>query len=423
MGTPRKNRVPTDRGLQYGDISHSTRQKMAGHLEEIGNAATNFPTIRGQVEKANPQTEKGKNKKRQTLERLDRVEPYVRDVPMNLDTMTERRVEHFTAGIHQNAADQARGIDTGDPHWYLEHGGDIANIVEQHGRGAFPLETAVNASVVMSQGNEPIHEKQALAHLLTAESSRVLDTGSKAEKVQAEGMAGAASHSGTERNLGHAVGVLRGEHDIDLFTSPKFEGYRSSIQAAASASEPEKEEYRQRVGHVRDVTLGKQIRGQEYLDLTGHKESKEGILNPTANTAEDSWQSAVSMGQDIEGTVPGGKTNVAKAMADTDFILKRGKGDMFPEHQDVSFRTLYHAVNNEATVRAAAEVSNTTGLLNSSGEPMLPSMAMQEGVWIPARRTANKDPQYNAEVRQVESGEKAAAKTQAQTDRRLTGGK
>jgi len=419
-GSP-PNQVPTDRGLQWGDLSEWTAGEVEGKLHEIGQVATNLPGIRAKVVAGNPNTEKGVHKKEQAIARLDRVKPYVQDVDMTLDSMMAGRIKHFMGGVVQNAADKERGIDTGDPHWYLGHGSDIANIVKEHGRGAFPLETAVNASVVMSQGNEPPSEKKALEHLLDSEASRALgDEGPGVALQQSRSRQAAASHSGTERNLNNATGVLRGERGIDLFTSPKFEAYRSGIQDAAAATEGQKGEYRQRVGHVSDVLLGKQIAGQEYLDLTGYKDSKAGILDPHHNTAEDSWMSAISMGQDIEGTV-GGHTNVAKAMADTDNILKQGKGNMFPEHPDVSFRTLYHAANNEATIRASDMIGQATGLVNEAGESMMPSMAVQEGPWMQVRRIGNKDSDYNAEVRRVEGIEKAEASRQTQVDRRLGG--
>jgi hypothetical protein len=117
---------------------------------------------------------------------------------------------------------------------------------------------------------------------------------------------------------------------------------------------------------------------------------------------------SLTFGQDYGTTV--GSTNVGKAAASD----KKLSLDISVKHEGTSAhpagpvdsQALLHSWNNEATVRAARQIGEKTGVEN------FPSVAMQEISWTEARRQAGKDPEYNAVM-----SERAAEQSRQQSER------
>lgn len=374
--------LPTDRALQWGDIDRPGQKSFEADQREAGMMKTNSGAA---LESARKAPDNYQNQKR--VAKLENVGPYLKDRPMTLRGAAARRVSHFTGGMQRSAEE---GTDTGAG-WYFGHHQELA------GRGAahdFDTEASIKAGTVMSPLNSPTNERAALGALAASIKGAPHDPkdlrrgGPNINRERARGMLAGdlefSPHGGTKPE-GHVGG-------------PKIHSYMSATMDAVPDTSHH-DEYMQRASHVREVLTGKQIPGQQYMDVTGEKDSTEGILSPTRNTAEDSWMNAISTGQRMEGTVPGTRANVAKSMADDKSVIQRPKGDAYPGDPRVSRNDLLHAWNNEATVRAAATVGRQTGLVNDQGQSMVPSVLMQEVSWTEARRVANKDPDYTPPAR------------------------
>lgn len=371
--------LPVDRALQWGDIDRTGQKAFENDQREAGMMRSNHE---GVLEKARSAPDNPQSQKR--VARLQNVGPYLKDRPMTLRGASSRRVDHFENGMRRSSEE---GVDSGAG-WYFGHHESLAGSGEEHG---YSGDTAIRAGTIMSPLNSPTNERAALGALA-------------AKSRGAEYSDSDLRRGGTKRNISRAQGMLDeqltfsphgGSKPEGHVGGPKIHSYMSATVDAVPGT-AEHDEYMQRASHVSQVLNGQQISGQQYLDVTGKRDSTEGILSPTRNTAEDSWMNAISTGQRIEGTIPGTKQNVAKAVADDDSVIKRPKGDAYPGEPRVGRMDVLHAWNNEATVRAAATMGRRTGLVNDQGQSMVPSVLMQEVAWTEARRVANKDPEYEA---------------------------
>jgi len=186
---------------------------------------------------------------------------------------------------------------------------------------------------------------------------------------------------------------LRGEtptHEaIDPHTSSKVWSYHEAIKNAKPGTAVH-EEYL-----TRAQTALHEMPGQQTMDLYGIRHSTEGILNPKGHTAEDTWMNAVSSGQQMEGLSAGRHVvSPAKVVGSEKSIVtvpKTGivKGEKVPIHPSphVTGEGIRHAWNNDATIRAAEQLSKATDV-------QVPSVLAQETSWTEARRVAGKDEEY-----------------------------
>lgn len=363
--------LPSDRAVQWSDLDRTSRERLSSAVGDMGNFASRAP---GEIDRLSQSSDKKAGRK---VRNLEAIQPHLTDKPITMRGAAQRRVDLFKGGMQRSAEE---GTDSGAG-WYFEHHRDIAAHAEEHG---FPTDTAITASAAMSPLNSPDNEKAALGALMAQERGKEF----RPEDLR---------RSGPNKNRELARGVLQGGEDPhNPLSRPKVHSYREATLHATPDS-PDQQEYMQRVSHVSEVLNGTQLKGQGYFDLWGKKDSTEGILSPTRNTAEDSWMNSITMGQPLDVTV-NGRTNVGKTIGSEDIGMKfpkgRGAESIHPSGQ-VTPTTLLHAYNNEATIRAARSVGRETGLVNDRGDSMLPSVAMQEVAWTEARRVANKDPEYN----------------------------
>ena len=318
------------------------------------------------------------------------------DRAITLQGATNRRVNYFLQGM-QRAADE--GVDAGD-RWYFSHRQDIHAMASKHGE---PTDVAIAAGALMSPNNSPENEKAALGAVLNKRHGE--------EYSQTDYR---RSGSYTNRNKAEAALEAGDANPMNPAKSPKVHSYMRATQGAT----PEVEyEYTRRLAKVADVMAGKVSVGQGQLDM-GMGSSREGILNPRGNTAEDSWMNTISVGQDVTEYIPtlsgrGGRASMGKAAASDDMAkAKKSNAEGVSVHQNPAYggEAVIHALNNEATIRAASRIGKQFGVVDEHGESLLPAVALQEVAWTEVRREAGKDPEYNARVNQLAKEERAHAR-------------
>lgn len=354
------------------------------------------------------------------------------DADVTLDTAAQRRTDLTRDSARRAIREAPIGLGGGSrlraagAGWYFDHHADLDATAKQHGVDTSRL---ITASAVMSPQNSPDNEKAAASALAELHSTNpVLSFGKKAQKhlglssgsvkysdltSEQAGKLGAVdirediegvgadvldrlAKGGAHNFVATAVDVIRGnihpDEAIDPHSAPKVWSYRDSIAKSVPGT-PEHSEYMSRA----DNALF-QIPGQQRLDLFGLKSSTEGILSPTKTTAEDTWQGAISSGQQlksvpIEGSVhPASPAKVvASDKAFIDQITKtaqiNGKRVSALRDPAIGASALTHAWHNEATVRSAQQLSDDSG-------EIVPSVLPQEAGWTEARRVAGKDPAY-----------------------------
>ena len=208
-----------------------------------------------------------------------------------------------------------------------------------------------------------------------------------------EGQAKGGSHE----QVGTAIDVMRGNihhtDAIDPHSSPKVWSYHHNIKQSVPGTAVH-QEYLTRA----DVALFNPDQGR--LDLWGLKDSTEGPLNPKGHTASDTWEGAISSGQQLESVGKSRtRTSPAKAVAsDAPYTpsSKTGtKGTVGTE--PVKAEMVTHAWHNDANIRAGAKVSARSG-------ETIPATLSQETGWTEARRVAGKDPAYGSRMAHFEAG-------------------
>lgn len=436
-----KQKAPDDRPLQYSDLTTEGQKVINKQMEDTGRAKSNAKEVRAHLEQTHERavakgTESGANtaeKAERSLNALRGIESRLKNGRVTLGAASNRRVQLARAGARRAEREAPEGLGGGSrlraagAGWYYDHRGDLNKIASEHG---IHEDAIVTASAVMSPMNSPENEKAAvgaLAHLhsnnptlsFSKKAQKDLGVGASAQfkdltDDQAARLSDTSlrdhitgvdrsvlenySKGGTKGNIVKAVGVIRGniEHDkaIDPHSSPKVWSYRDSIQKAKPGT-AEHHEYMDRADNALFQTPG-----QQRLDLWGLKDSKEGMLSPTKTTAEDTWQGAISSGQQLESVkVPGNKHGISPAKvvasdkAFTDRVSKTVElnGQRVSAHDDprIKRESLVHAYHNEATIRAAGQMSKESG-------EIIPSVLAQETGWTEARRVAGKDDTYAA---------------------------
>jgi hypothetical protein len=437
------------RPLQFGDLSSEGQEVVNANMRQWGKAKTNTPIVRKKLREAasraketisDPNTPTAKResaertlkKKESAQVALRSVAPTLVNADVTLESASNRRVSLVRASARRAEAEAPQGLGGGSRlraagvGWYFDHRSDINKFADTHG---IDQDRLLTAAAVMSPQNSPDNEKAAASALAQLHASNpTLTLSAKAKKhlkinsntidyasltPEQAGKLGTPelrqhvsgvdtdvlerlAKGGTHENVAKAIHVIRGnistDDAIDPHSSPKVWSYRDSIRRAVPNSAVH-QEYLSRA----DNALF-QIPGQQRLDLFGLKDSREGILSPTKTTAEDTWQGAISSGQQMESVPVKGSVHpvspakfVASEKTMTDQISKtaviRGKKRSAIADPKIGPTALTHAWHNEATIRSAQQLSD------SSGE-IIPSVLPQEVGWTEGRRVAGKDDSY-----------------------------
>jgi hypothetical protein len=450
MAKPKQERAATtydERPLQYRDLSSEGKGVIDVNMAQWGRAKSGAAeikqtlTVRGESAAASAADESLSQEKRDSAERtkgkvdksvaaLAKVEPHLKDANVTIATARNRRTTLVKQSADRASREAPNGLGGGSrlraagAGWYFDHRGELNSIASEHGLSE---EAVVTGSAVMSPNNSPSNEKAAigaLAHLhknnptlnftpegqkalgLASSSARFHDlTADQASKIGhtdiREHVSGVdagvltnLSKGGTNKNIAKAVDVLRGNihHDeaINPHSSPKVWSYRDSIRK----SQPGTAEHEEYLGRAQTAMF--EMPGQQRMDLFGLKDSTKGILDPTKSTAEDTWQGAISSGQQF-ASLGSGRQKISPAKfiasdkASTDRIKKTtiidGKRKSAVADPRIGSNAVTHAWHNEATIQAAGVMSRRSG-------EIIPATLPQEVGWTEARRRAGKDDDY-----------------------------
>jgi hypothetical protein len=143
------------------------------------------------------------------------------------------------------------------------------------------------------------------------------------------------------------------------------------------------------------------------MDLMGLRGATHGPLSPSAPTAEDTWQQAISTGQKLPAQPIPGRQGRAALQSPAKFSVGEGGAAnqkyirAVPGIAGAEPSALMHAWQNEATQRAARTMSRRSG-------EIVPSIGVQAGGWTEARRQAGKaieeQPKKKAQRKAPEQG-------------------
>jgi hypothetical protein len=424
---PKLTAPPAGRALQIADLTTREKQVANEKMADWGNQKSSVRGYKASLEKGNAQD------KDQKLRTLETISPALTDANVTLTTAANRRVSLMTQGAERVRQDTRRSKSTDSrtrdvgAGWYFSHHGDLAKVSETTG---VDKDRVITASAVMSPMNSPDNEKKAvasLAHLhannpvlsfsetaqkhlglkstsakysdLTSEQASKLGKPELREHISGvdKGVLAGQALGGSHGQVARAIDVMRGNihHTtaIDPHSSPKVWSYHHNIKQSVPNT-PVHDEY---IGRA-DVALFNPDQGR--LDLWGLKKSTEGPLNPKGHTASDTWEGAISSGQQLE-SVGRTRTSPAKVVASdspyTPSGKKGAKGTIGTA--DVSPEMVTHAWHNEANIRAGAKMSAKSG-------EMIPATLSQETGWTEARRVAEKDPAYGSRVAHFTNGHK-----------------
>lgn len=412
-----------DKVLQYSDLNRE--QKKAAEGAAFGSTS-NMKT-RAQEYIASG---KGKPKDREAVEASI---PYMKDKKVSIGSAARNR----SRMVEQAATDPSLSHEHENlpgAGWYFEHHRDISSAARQHG---YESSAAITASAVMSPQNSPDNEKEAVSALMAAHrGGEVHITPAVHEHLRSKGLPVEGVHrgrtvkaselhpdvlselssaelrdqvphtgfdlkdvsrGGTKQNISKAVNVLRGtvseSEAIDPHSSPKVRSYRDNIRDAKPDT-PEHMEYMMRAADLGSKIRGENIPGQQMLDYHGLRGSTEGMLSPTRSTAEDTWMNSISHRQ-RNVVVPGTTTNVMKTSGTVLGYTTKKTHEGVSAHPDarIGASAVQHAVNNEATIRAAKSLGEKYGV-----DGAVPAVVTQEVPWTHARREGDKDPQFKRDT-------------------------
>jgi hypothetical protein len=424
-----KSPIRDDYPLQYSDLSSQGKAVINQNMADWGNAKDNLAgweaTLSDSLGRAalseNPTKVENIQKK---LDSIRAVGPALKNKNVTLETAANRRVGLAKKAVERQAVDESRGASTGSrlkdvgAGWYFEHHKDLADVASATG---VDKDRVITASAVMSLRNDPESEKKAagaLAHLhstnptltfsekaqkelgltsssalyssLTTEQAAKLSNPKLRKHISGIDQDVLSAQAAGGINVPKAIDVMRGnvhhEQAIDPHKEPKLWSYHNSIKLSVPHT-PEHMEYMLRA----ETALFNP--NQMRLDLYGLKESKEGILDPTRTTASDTWEGAISSGQQLESV---GRRSPAKTIAsDSPFVPstktatlgENGKKVSASSDPRVTPENLVHAWHNEAAIRAAKKLGS------ASGEIVPPTLPQEVG-WTEARRIAGKDRTY-----------------------------
>lgn len=382
-------------------------------------------------------SEKGKPAQR---EAVAAALPYITNKKVSVRTAATKRVNLMKeAAVHPEYDEQFAGAG-----WYFDHHRAIDESASTHG---FDTNAAITASAVMSPQNSPENEKAAVDAIMDAHTNgvvhmaphvhnylvsqgvpldrhlvnqtvRIADLPTNAlaalssadfrDQVNTNVRLKDIARGGTKGNIATAYDVLRGDKSeaeaINPHTSPKVHSYRDAIRDAVPDTDVH-HEYMMRASHIADSLAGRVAPEQMMFDFYGKRDSTEGLLDPKRSTAEDTWMNSISHGQPnivVEGTT----TNVMKTAGSLlGYPTKKRTEDGRTafDHAAIKPVAVQHALNNAATIEAAARVSKDM-------EFDAPSTLAQEVPWTVARREGGKDPAHNAAQRARGTGRRNLGK-------------
>lgn len=436
---PAQNPLP-NRPLHFEDLTKQGREVVTHNLNEAGrNLPMNF-AARAQVlkeEVEDPATEpKRLESATAELNTVQAIQPHLRPRSVSIDLAAGRRQNFYHRAVSE--AQSNGGLPTGTG-WYYGHHADISRDAKKHG---VDVDRAIVASAVMSPANDPNNEKIAVGAMMDAYANRsvhvtpkiakhlagkgvpvdpahvgqrvpfaqlhphalpVLASTEMEGKVDTDADLGGVRHGGVTRHQRNAADVLSGavHHDdaINPISAPKVFSYSKNIRRAV----PGTAEHSEYLFRVADRVRPPQ---QDTLDLTGLANSKQGLLDPNSETAEDTWQHAITMGQVNRHTTPGSGTNVMKTAGTLAPGTLRKKTTSIDNikvtaHPSGMVKTasLQHAFNNRATRLAAAREG-------------VPPVNIQEVGWTKSREEGDKDDAFRSANR-TRQAEFTNAHTQA----------
>jgi hypothetical protein len=401
---------------------------MNRQMSRLGRAKSDVPAQRRRLKEAavNPEaSDISRNKAERRLLSQKALSPTFVNAPITHEGAAERRYNLVQSGVERSTE---QGLPTGH-HWYFEHNRRLSNVSRLTGHSH---ESVVAASAVMSPQNNPEQELTAVTALamahadpsasvtipkslarehpifndfagrsvhpsqLTPHQMAHLSTVGVREQVQTSGNVNldAMAKGGVKDNVTKAIQVLRGHvapgEAIDPRTSPKVWSYHNNIASARWGS-AEHHEFGRRMGTATSTWGRGEIAGQQEMSMFPElKESTHGILDPKGPTAEDTWQQAISTGQQLESVNIPGRSGRARRQSPAKFTV--GEGGSANQKMlrspagmtGVGQSATMHAWQNRATHMAAERLSAESG-------EIIPAVGVQAGGWTEARRQASKN--------------------------------
>jgi hypothetical protein len=433
--------------MQWADIPTEGQQHLSAQVKGLGMARSGVEEGLSRLVTARDRptnNARSQNKAGQRIASLTAIAPHLTDDPIT-------HVKAANARYNLTKQGMARQATTGeDPHhdWYFNHHRRLAEVAAETGHAK---SSVIAASAVMSPQNNPEQEltavhalarahadpaasvhitaQAATAHQeldyqervkgaktpaakaavqrrpspladyvgtsvhpteLAPEHIAALSTPEVRAHVSTKGFdLGDVAKGGVKGNVVKAIDVLRGnvasDKAIDPRTSPKVWSYHQNI-ADSVAGSLEHTEFTSRMHHA----SGKEMPGQQRMDVTGMKSATHGPLDPHGPTAEDTWQQAISTRQRLEQVdVPGRQGRAAKQSPAKFTVGEGGAANQkylraVPGMSGAEPSALMHAWQNRATQMAAGRLSRESG-------EIIPSIGIQAGGWIEARRQAGKN--------------------------------
>jgi hypothetical protein len=431
---------PSDRAMQWQDMPRESRGGLHSQMKGLGMAASTIPERRTKLEETRdrpgnlPRTSM---KATQRLTSLSALESHLVDKPITMRGASSRRETLVKGG---GARTIAEGTDPGHD-WYFQHNRKLGAVATSTGHSK---ESVIAASAVMSPQNNPEQELSAVHALAQAHSdpkasihiseatvaqhpdlndwtgrdvhpgqlhpdqlARLSEPDTR-KTVSTKGVdLGAIAKGGVKGNVTSAINVLRGntapEEAINPQTSPKVWSYHENIAKSVYGT-PEHEEFTRRMRVATGTSDVGQVPGQQSMgpmfpELRG---STHGPLNPTGHTAEDTWQQAISTGQQLAKVDVPGRTGRAAHQSPAKFSVGEGGAanqaqmHAVPGMTNVNEAALMHSWQNRATQVAAASLSKSTG-------EIIPATGVQAGGWTEARRRAGKNVEEQQSSRRTPS--------------------
>jgi hypothetical protein len=250
---------------------------------------------------------------------------------------------------------------------------------------------------------------------LSSEQLRSIGSTPKQKHIDSPGVSLTDLGKGST-GLQTGVGVLRGNiHPSEIGADTgKVPSYIENHLHAHSAAANVRSEYFRRAHELfSDKPYFEQptVFGKEWeADPYGKAQSTEGILNPRGNTAEDTWQQGISLGQRNEAkALPLGRGSgrLGKALGSNPVVQAMSAKDVFPtppRSKSVNAAEIRHAMNNAATIKAAADITKDAVARGRNVGAGMPAIMAQETGWTGYRIEQGKDDLYEGARKQLAGG-------------------
>jgi hypothetical protein len=363
-----------------------------------------------------------------TRKRYEQAAPQAVPKPISIDSMSKARSDAFMRGLtgevrlpHEDYAGEG---------FYFKHRGEIDTIRQEADHPDIELGRVLGATARLSVRTTPEGEKASAKGLLNAHARGSVDFNpDMMNALSTSGVSVPPEFHGTKVPFSEIPGsVVKGMADPDVrpkvaphlknvnldeisktsmgknielahealqgkriptpTVNPKQFSYQRAHELAVPNS-PEHMEYELRKMNMGQVARGEVSPDQLMLDFYGLRDSNEGVLSNQLPMPEDSWMNATSFDQPAPIKKAAGDITLSAKKGTT----KRGRAlSVGAGNPDITKGGIQHAVNTEATNRAAMTVQKDLGLSYT-----VPSMMIQEGTWAVVRRESGEDPAYNAE--------------------------